>query len=179
MQTAKQKLKRAAPWLFLLLVLAGLAAVRGLAANYEIGYEIMNGDFQNYNPVRHLLAGQVPYRDFTVYLGAGELYSVGGLLLVLGNSFGRSMFATNFCTWFYFELLVLAVCLLVIGSARAARAAALALCSVFFAYVQGANLPFAGQVNTLLSYAAANGNSARMMRSAALTLAVLDRKSVV
>lgn len=101
MQTAKQKLKRAAPWLFLLLVLAGLAAVRGLAANYEIGYEIMNGDFQNYNPVRHLLAGQVPYRDFTVYLGAGELYSVGGLLLVLGNSFGRSMFATNFCTWFY------------------------------------------------------------------------------
>ena len=173
MQTAKQKLKRAAPWLFLLLVLAGLAAVRGLAANYEIGYEIMNGDFQNYNPVRHLLAGQVPYRDFTVYLGAGELYSVGGLLLVLGNSFGRSMFATNFCTWFYFELLVLAVCLVVIGTARAARAAALALCSVFFAYVQGANLPFAGQVNTLLSYAAANGNSARMMRSAALTLAVL------
>lgn len=157
MQTAKQKLKRAAPWLFLLLVLAGLAAVRGLAANYEIGYEIMNGDFQNYNPVRHLLAGQVPYRDFTVYLGAGELYSVGGLLLVLGNSFGRSMFATNFCTWFYFELLVLAVCLVVIGTARAARAAALALCSVFFAYVQGANLPFAGQVNTLLSYAAANG----------------------
>ena len=111
----------------MLLVLAGLAAVRGLAANYEIGYEIMNGDFQNYNPVRHLLAGQVPYRDFTVYLGAGELYSVGGLLLVLGNSFGRSMFATNFCTWFYFELLVLAVCLVVIGTARAARTAALAL----------------------------------------------------
>ena len=168
MQTAKQKLKRAAPWLFLLLVLAGLAAVRGLAANYEIGYEIMNGDFQNYNPVRHLLAGQVPYRDFTVYLGAGELYSVGGLLLVLGNSFGRSMFATNFCTWFYFELLVLAVCLVVIGTARAARAAALALCSVFFAYVQGANLPFAGQVNTLLSYAAANGTSRRLLAPAVL-----------
>lgn len=173
MLTAKQKAGRAAPWLFLLVVLAGLAAVRGLAANYEIGYEIMNGDFQNYNPVRHLLAGQVPYRDFTVYLGAGELYSVGGLLLVLGNSFGRSMFATNFCTWFYFELLVLAVCLVVLGTARAARAAALALCSVFFAYVQGAALPFSGQINGLLSYAAANGNSARMMRSAALTLAVL------
>ena len=91
MQTAKQKLKRAAPWLFLLLVLAGLAAVRGLAANYEIGYEIMNGDFQNYNPVRHLLAGQVPYRDFTVYLGAGELYSVGGLLLVLLEATGCSV----------------------------------------------------------------------------------------
>ncbi len=142
-------------------------------AEFDVN-QYMQQMFDMFNgPVRHLLAGQVPYRDFTVYLGAGELYSVGGLLLVLGNSFGRSMLATNFCTWFYFELLVLAVCLVVIGTARAARAAALALCSVFFAYVQGANLPFAGQVNTLLSYAAANGNSARMMRSAALTLAVL------
>ena len=34
MQTAKQKLKRAAPWLFLLLVLAGLGAVSVLAANF-------------------------------------------------------------------------------------------------------------------------------------------------
>ena len=86
------RLRKAAPWLVLLVLLAGLAAVRGLAACYNIQYEITNGDFQNYNPVRHLLAGQVPYRDFTVYLGAGELYSVGALLLVLGNSFGRSMF---------------------------------------------------------------------------------------
>ena len=77
------RLRKAAPWLVLLVLLAGLAAVRGLAACYNIQYEITNGDFQNYNPVRHLLAGQVPYRDFTVYLGAGELYSVGALLLVL------------------------------------------------------------------------------------------------
>ena len=62
---------------------------------------------------------------------------MGGLLLVLGNSFGRSMFATNFCTWFYFELLVLAVCLVFIGTARAARAAALALCSVFLPMCRG------------------------------------------
>lgn len=173
MHNAAQTAKRAAPWVLFVVLLAGLAAVRGLAANYDIGYEIMNGDFQNYNPVRHLLAGQAPYRDFTVYLGAGELYSVGGLLLVLGNSFGRSIFASNFCTWLYFELLVTAVCLVVLGTARAARTAAAVLCSVCFLYVQGAALPFAGQVNTLLGYAAANGNSARMMRSAALTLAVL------
>lgn len=166
-------LRRAAPWLLLLAVMVGLAAVRGLAANYDISYEIMNGDFQNYNPVRRLLAGQTPYRDFTVYLGAGELYSVGGLLLILGNSFGHSIFAAGFCTWFYFELLVLAVCLVVLGTARAARGATTFLCSVFFLYVQGAALPFSGQVNALLAYAAASGNSARMMRSAALSLTVL------
>ena len=66
MHNAKQTAKHAAPWVLLLVLLAGLAAVRGLGANYDIGYEIMNGDFQNYNPVRHLLAGQAPYKDFTV-----------------------------------------------------------------------------------------------------------------
>ena len=71
----KQTLKRNLPWVLVLAVLAGLAAVHGLEANYDASYEIMNGDFQNYNPVRHLLAGQTPYKDFTVYLGAGELYS--------------------------------------------------------------------------------------------------------
>ena len=56
----KTTLRRAAPWALLLAVLAGLAAVRGLAGCYNISYEITNGDFQNYNPVRHLLAGQAP-----------------------------------------------------------------------------------------------------------------------
>ena len=171
------KCLRAAPWLLLLVLLAGLAAVRGLAANYDIGYEIMNGDWQNYNPVRRLLAGQAPYADFTVYLGAGELYSVSGLLLFFGNSFGRSMFATNFFTWFYFELLVLAACTVVLGlaggTARAVRAAALGISGWCFLAVSGVNLPFSGWLNTMLGYAAHNGNSARMIRSAALPLAVL------
>ena len=168
----KTTLRRAAPWALLLAVLAGLAAVRGLAGCYNISYEITNGDFQNYNPVRHLLAGQAPYKDFTVYLGAGELYSVGALLLVLGNSFGRSMFAASFCTWFYFELLVLAVCAVVMGTARRARALACALCAVCFAQVQGwMRLPW---LSGLLTYAADSGNSARMIRSAALPLAVLS-----
>lgn len=165
-------LRRAAPWLVLLAVLAGLAAVRGLAHCYDIGYEITNGDFQNYNPVRHLLAGQTPFRDFTVYLGAGELYSVGAMLLVLGNSFGRSMFATGFLTWFCFELLVLAVCAVVMGKGRGARGLTIALCGVLFLQVQGwVSLP--GPFATWLAYAADPGNSARMMRAAALPLAVL------
>lgn len=167
-----RRLRCAVPWLALLAVLAGLAAVRGLDHCYNISYEITNGDFQNYNPVRHLLAGQVPFRDFTVYLGAGELYSVGAMLLVLGNSFGRSMFATGFLTWFCFELLVFAVCAVVMGKGRGARALAIALCGVLFMQVQGwVSLP--GPFGAWLEYAADPGNSARMMRSAALPLVVL------
>lgn len=169
----KQTLKRLAPWAFLLVILVGLAAVHGLDASFDSSYEIMNGDFQNYNPVRHLLAGQVPYRDFTVYLGPGELYSVGALLLVLGNNFGNSVFASNFCTWFYFELLVLAACLVVLGRGRRAAVVCPALCAGFLLVAQGVPVPLSTQVRSLIEYAASNGNSARMIREAALPLAVL------
>lgn len=169
----KQTLKRTLPWVLVLLVLAGLAAVHGLEANFDVSYEIMNGDFQNYNPVRHLLAGQAPYKDFAVYLGAGELYSVGSLLLILGNSFGRSVFATNFCTWFYFELLILAACLVVLGRGRRAISVCPALSAFFLLVAHDIPVPFQAQLRPLIEYAARNGNSARMMRGAALTLAVL------
>ena len=57
-ETTKHTLRRLAPWAALLILLAGFAAVRGLAGSFVIDYDIMNGDFQNYNPVRRLLAGQ-------------------------------------------------------------------------------------------------------------------------
>ena len=178
MECASQKWKRrflrALPWLVFFLLLAGMAAVRGLTRSYTINYEIMNGDFQNYNPVRRLLAGQRPYEDFTVYLGAGELYSVAAVLLFVGNSFARSMFATNMLTWFFFELLAFAVAFSVFGTAKRARSFTLIICGVCFGFVQGLpilkSIPFLGD---LLGYAAANGNSARMIRSASLPIAVL------
>ena len=169
----KQTLKRVLPWVLVVAVLAGLAAIHGLDANFDASYEIMNGDFQNYNPVRHLLAGQAPYKDFAVYLGAGELYSVGSLLLILGNSFGRSVFATNFCTWFYFELLILAASLVVLGRGKRALFACPALSAYFLLVAHDVAVPFQVQLRPLIEYAARNGNSARMMRGAALTLTIL------
>ena len=166
-------MRRLAPWAALLALFAGLAAVRGLADSFAIDYEIMNGDFQNYNPVRHLLAGQAPYADFTVYLGAGELYGVAAVLLVVGNSFANSMFAAEFLTWFCFELLVLAACRALFVTGRGTRAAAAAVSAVCFLAVQGAAFPGASWLSGLLGYAASSGNSARMIRSGALSVAVL------
>lgn len=168
-----QILRRLAPWAALLVLFAGLAAVRGLADSFTIDYDIMNGDFQNYNPVRHLLAGQAPYADFTVYLGAGELYGVAAVLLVIGNNFANSMFAAEFLTWFCFELLVLAACRALFVTGRGARAAAAAVSAVCFLAVQGAAFPGASWLSGLLGYAASSGNSARMIRSGALSAAVL------
>ena len=168
-----QILRRLAPWAALLVLFAGLAAVRGLADSFTIDYDIMNGDFQNYNPVRHLLAGQAPYADFTVYLGAGELYGVAAVLLVIGNNFANSMFAAEFLTWFCFELLVLAACRALFVTGRGARAAAAAVSAVCFLAVQGAAFPGVSWLSGLLGYAASSGNSARMIRSGALSAAVL------
>ena len=166
-------LRRLAPWAALLVLFAGLAALRGLADSFTIDYEIMNGDFQNYNPVRHLLAGQAPYADFTVYLGAGELYGVAALLAVLGNDFANSIFAAEFLTWFCFELLALAACRAVFASGRAARAAAAAVSTLCFAVAQGLTFPGLSWLAGLLGYASASGNSARMIRSGALSVALL------
>ena len=171
--TTKQTLRRLAPWAALLILLAGFAALRGLADSFVIDYDITNGDFQNYNPVRHLLAGQAPYAEFTVYLGAGELYGVAAILMVVGNTFARSMFAAEFLTWFCFELLVLAVCRAVLRTGRAARAMTAALCAYCLLAVQGMNLPGMDWLRSLLWYASASGNSARMIRSGALPIAVL------
>lgn len=166
-------MRRLAPWAALLVLFAGLAAVRGLADSFTIDYDIMNGDFQNYNPVRHLLAGQAPYADFTVYLGAGELYGVAAVLLVIGNNFANSMFAAEFLTWFCFELLVLAACRALFVTGRGARAAAAAVSAVCFLAVQGAAFPGASWLSGLLGYAASSGNSARMIRAGVLPVAVL------
>lgn len=174
--TARQWAGRIAPWAVFFLLLAGLAAVRGLDRAFVNDYEIMNGDWQNYNPVRRLLAGQRPFADFTVYLGAGELYSVAAVLLLIGNSFGRSMLATNALTWFFFELLVFAAAVAVFRRARPARAAALGVSAFYLAVVQGfLPLPAAlsGWIGSFLELAASNGNSARMIRSGSLPLAVL------
>lgn len=171
--TTKNILRRLAPWAALLILLAGFAAVRGLEDSFVIDYNITNGDFQNYNPVRHLLAGQAPYADFTVYLGAGELYGMAAILLLVGNTFARSMFAAEFLTWFCFELLVLAVCRAVFRTGRAARAVTAALSAYCLLAVQGTNLPGMNWLRNLLGYASSSGNSARMIRSGALPIAVL------
>lgn len=171
--TTKNILRRLAPWAALLILLAGFAVVRGLEDCFVIDYNITNGDFQNYNPVRHLLAGQAPYADFTVYLGAGELYGMAAILLLVGNTFARSMFAAEFLTWFCFELLVLAVCRAVFRTGRAARAMTAALSAYCLLAVQGTNLPGMNWLRNLLGYASSSGNSARMIRSGALPIAVL------
>lgn len=80
----------------------------------------INGDFQNYNPVRRLLAGQVPFKDFAVYLGSGHLFLLSFFQLLVGNTFTKSLFVTNMLTFACFEILVYVIGFLVLKDKKKA-----------------------------------------------------------
>lgn len=87
--------------LFCILTATVFALYRCLAGDF-VAY---NGDFQNYNVFRRLLDGQVQYRDFTNYLGNGMVF-INLPFICLFNSFGASVFITNFTSSILYSLIV-------------------------------------------------------------------------
>ena len=81
--------------MFLCVLLLLLHAYR--AGHYANFYPI-NGTFQNYNPIRRLLDGQIPYRDFQDYLGMGHLYLGAIMTAVFGGTYRSSLSAFSFLT---------------------------------------------------------------------------------
>ncbi len=66
----------------------------------------INGLFQNYNVIRRLLDGQIPYQDFGVYLGPGHLWLTSILTFILGGTFGDSILACNMIAVLIFPLMI-------------------------------------------------------------------------
>ena len=71
----------------LVFLIIAFAIIAGLNKSGTAYFNPTNGTYQNYNPVRRLLAGQVPFRDFAVYLGTGHLYSLSFFQLIYYNTF--------------------------------------------------------------------------------------------
>ncbi|CAH1193304.1 hypothetical protein PAECIP111893_00429 [Paenibacillus plantiphilus] len=72
----------------------------------------INGDFQNYNGIRRLLSGQIPFSDFYFYLGLGPLYLNSIPLLLFDNNFTNSLFFTYFITPLLFAITIYLVIIL-------------------------------------------------------------------
>ena len=51
----------------------------------NVNFITYNGSFQNYNPIRRLLSGQIQYADFYDYLGFGHAY-LGAILSIIFGS---------------------------------------------------------------------------------------------
>lgn len=48
--------------------------IHALTVGHNIEFSPINDAFQNFNPVRRFLKGQIVYRDFNDYLGLGHSY---------------------------------------------------------------------------------------------------------
>ena len=66
----------------------------------------IDGNYQNYNVVRRLLDGQIPFKDFVVYLGPLHLYLGSAVTKLLGNNFVSSVLAYNILTKFIFLVFI-------------------------------------------------------------------------
>ena len=100
--------------IFLVFLLFILALIVGINRIKNSDFSPTNGDFQNYNPVNRLLNGQVPYKDFAVYLGTGHLFLISSILIFIGNTFTKSLFVTNMLTFCSFELFSFAISFLIL-----------------------------------------------------------------
>ncbi len=87
------------PLIFIILVIVLLCYVHSLSAGNYADFFPINGTFQNYNPVRRFLAGQIPYRDFYDYLGIGHLYIGSLFTLLFGGNYVASLRAFSFLTF--------------------------------------------------------------------------------
>ena len=89
----------------------------GIERIFNVDFVCTNGDYQNYNVLRRFLDGQVPYKDFTNYLGMGLLILCAPLLS-LHNNFAGNLFVTNMVASFAFILFVTVIFYLVTGNKK-------------------------------------------------------------
>ena len=155
--------------LFLVLAACTLHAAR--AGHYADFYPI-NGTFQNFNPVRGLLNGQVPCRDFQDYLGLGHLYTGSLCTALLGGDYQASLVAFSFLT-----IVSLVLTLTVIGGViLRKRTDALVLSNLFLLILlirPSLFLKVPGVTEMIVSSVAGaleTGNSARFIRGMILPI---------
>lgn len=70
----------------MVILILSLCLLHAVDTCYSLSFGVTDGVFQNYNVVRRLLDGQVPYRDFTLYLGLGHLFSGSFFTWLFGGS---------------------------------------------------------------------------------------------
>ncbi len=153
----------------MLLVICGMHAVQ--AGNY-VDFFPTNGTFQNFNPVRRLLSGQIPYKDFQDYLGLGHLYTGTIFTALCGGDYRASLIAFSFLTILSFTML-----LIVIGSSvYVKRSVVIEMTGIIMIMLFMRPLLFVNmlvgteEMDGALSAALGPGNSARFVRGLILPI---------
>lgn len=132
-----------------------------LSNSHYADYKPINGTFQNYNPVRRFLDGQVLYKDFQDYLGLGHLYLGTIFTLVFGGSYRSSLIAFSFLTTISFALCAYAIGLSVFKKKEVSAAVVIIITVGLLGLYK--ILP-ASTIKDIFSYPFTVGNSARFVR---------------
>lgn len=173
--------KRINQKIFIILIILGLFSFAFLDAyNYDLYADFVpvNGDFQNYNPIRRFISGQTPFVDFEVYLGMGHLLVGSFFTVLLGNNFQASIYAMRVATFLAFEITVYMLLRGVLESNKRAAIITLFLSAincinVITALPINVNIILSGGLQDALEVTRDPGNSARVLRSSICVIAPL------
>lgn len=173
--TDSPALHRAAAGVLALALAVGTCAYVIAVANAHTptsAFEPLNGSFQTFQPVRRVLEGQWPGRDFVVYLGLGPTYVVAAATKALGGTFHDSLVATHVLAGLVHAFVILALARWS-GRSWVTSCALVALGSVLI-LTPGAWLPLdaARALTDAQSSIARPGNSLLGLRSAAPLVAL-------
>ena len=156
-----------------LLILA-ICLLHALDAQYTCNFKPINGTWQNYNPVRRALSGQVPYRDYNIYLGFGHLILGSISTAIFGGTFAASLSAFSFLTFFTFAFLSLCIGKSILQSWKQTWIFTLLIMTAVISSVSmlnnGSVMP---NFKSVLDCCLSPGNSARFIRGAAPVFFVL------
>lgn len=163
-------------WIFMaeVVITVLLCLVHSLSAGHYADFFPINGTFQNYNPVRRLLDGQVPYRDFQDYLGLGHLYFGSIFTALFGGSYRSSLMAFSFLTFGSFALISYMVSSVVFKRKEISAAFTNIVLAVVLIQplVLGNAIAGTSEILGALIYTLGAGNSARLMRGAILPIVI-------
>ncbi len=163
-------------WILILnvVIIFVMGVLHAIEAGHYADFIPINGTFQDYNPIRRFLNGQVPYRDFQDYLGMGHLY-LGTLFTgILGGKYKASLIAFRFVAYLSTALIFYVVTKIIFKSEKTA----LIVSNIFLVLliIQPTFLEaLVGdvEIKDALDYAMTTGNSARMLRGGIVPIVVL------
>ena len=145
--------------LWFVLISICFAFMYAMVATKNSDFFPVNGDFQNYNPARRFLDGQIPFKDFPVYLGCGEMLLDALGLFVIGNTFTNSLMVIRFFDVIIFGVFAYLISYLISSSHKLSSL----LSAVLIGVVSTVRLSV---FSTILE----PGVSARLIRSAVLAI---------
>lgn len=157
-----------------LFLMCAICLLHALAAGHYADFYPINGTFQNFNPARRLLAGQIPYIDFADYLGIGHMYVGAIFTAIFGGDYRASLVAFSFLSFLGLAMLSLDVGKAVFSDWKLSIAATniVLIMIVIQPFFFVNSLSLTEDVRKALNNALGTGNSARYVRGLILPICI-------